>query len=171
MQIYALTTTEIPTYWDDAAFNEAKAICDLVNDDDVLLPQIREHFDLMVDRWFSDIKSLTAPNSTDGLIADWQELARLTLQWGYNSFYLVTLNTLSNTLVKKQRDYGHENIARFGRQGLLIRTHDKVARLENLSKTARQAQNESLVDTVLDVAGYSTIGVMWERGTFLLPLK
>jgi hypothetical protein len=171
MQIYDITTEQHPTYWDDAAFKEAKAICDLVNDDDAFLPQIREHFDLMVERWFSDIKTLATPNSKDALIADWQELARLTLQWGFNSFYLVTLQTLSNTLIKKQRDYGHENIARFGRQGLLIRTHDKVARLENLAKTARQAQNESLTDTVLDIAGYSTIGVMWEQGTFLLPLK
>jgi hypothetical protein len=173
MKIYALTTQEIPTYWDDAAFNEVKAICELLNEDDALLSQMRSHFDLMVDRWFSDIKSLTAPNNTDALVADWQELARLTLQWGSRCFYLVTLNTLTNTLVKKQRDYGHENIARFGRQGLLIRTHDKLARLENLTKVERsyKAQNESITDTVLDIAGYSTIGVMWERGTFLLPLK
>jgi hypothetical protein len=127
----------------------------------------------MVDRWFSDIRTLATQNNTESLIADWQELARLTLQWGFHAYYLVTLNTLSNTLVKKQRDYGHENIARFGRQGLLIRTHDKIARLENLTKVARSyaAQNESITDTVLDIAGYSTIGVMWERGTFLLPLK
>ena len=173
MKIHALTTTEIPTYWDDAAFNEVKAICELLNEDDSYLSQMRSHFDLMADRWFSDIKSLTVPNSTDALVADWQELARLTLQWGSQCHYMVTLNTLTNTLVKKQRDYGHENIARFGRQGLLIRTHDKLARLENLTKVARsyQAQNESITDKVLDIAGYSTIGVMWERGTFLLPLK
>lgn len=162
-----------PTFWDDAAFNEAKAICDLVNDDDAHLHQIREHFDYMVESWFSDIKTLATQNNTELLVADWQKLARLTLQWGFYSYYLVTLNTLSNTLIKKQRDYGHQNIARFGRQGLLIRTHDKIARLENLTKTARsyEAQNESITDTVLDIAGYSTIGVMWERGTFLLPLK
>lgn len=173
MQIFDLTTDNNPTYWDDAAFNEAKAICDLVNDDDVFLHQIREHFDLMVDRWFSDIRALANPNNTEGLIADWQKLGQLTLQWGFHSYYLVTLNTLANTLIKKQRDYGHENIARFGRQGLLIRVHDKIARLENLTKVARsyEAQNESIIDTVLDIAGYSTIGVMWERGTFLLPLK
>ena len=173
MKIYALTTTEIPTYWDDAAFNEVKAICELLNEDDASLSQIRKHFDLMVERWFSDIRALAAPHSRDALVADWQELARLTLQWGSQCHYMVTLNTLTNTLVKKQRDYGHENIARFGRQGLIIRTHDKLARLENLTKVARsyQAQNESIVDTVLDIAGYSAIGVMWERGTFLLPVK
>ena len=173
MQIYDLTTKEIPTYWDDAAFNEVKVICDLLNEDDASLSQIRKHFDLMVDRWFSDIRALAAPPSRDALVSDWQELARLTLQWGSQCHYMVTLNTLTNTLVKKQRDYGHENIARFGRQGLIIRTHDKLARLENLTKVARsyQAQNESITDTVLDIAGYSAIGVMWERGTFLLPVK
>lgn len=173
MQIYDLTTKEIPTYWDDAAFNEVKVICDLLNEDDASLSQIRKHFDLMVERWFSDIRALAAPYSRDALVADWQELARLTLQWGSQCHYMVTLNTLTNTLVKKQRDYGHENIARFGRQGLIIRTHDKLARLENLTKVVRsyQPQNESIVDTVLDIAGYSAIGVMWERGTFLLPVK
>jgi len=173
MKIYDITTQENPAYWDDAAFNEVKVICDLLNEDDAYLSQIRKHFDLMVDRWFSDIRTLATPNGTDALIADWQELARLTLQWGSQCHYMVTLNTLTNTLVKKQRDYGHENIARFGRQGLIIRTHDKLARLENLTKSARsyQAQNESIVDTVLDIAGYSAIGVMWERGTFLLPIK
>ena len=173
MQIYDLTTKEIPTYWDDAAFNEVKVICDLLNEDDASLSQIRKHFDLMVERWFSDIHALAAPYSRDALVADWQELARLTLQWGSQCHYMVTLNTLTNTLVKKQRDYGHENIARFGRQGLIIRTHDKLARLENLTKVVRsyQPQNESIVDTVLDIAGYSAIGVMWERGTFLLPVK
>ena len=76
-------------------------------------------------------------------------------------------------LVRKQMDYGHENIRRFGRIGLIVRMQDKVARLENL--IARGAhedpQNESLFDNVVDVMGYSAIGLMWESQTFLLPLK
>ena len=74
------------------------------------------------------------------------------------------------TLVKKQRDYGPENISRFGRQGLLIRCHDKVARLENLLASGKTPENESIHDTYMDIVGYSAIGIMWESRTFLLPL-
>ena len=82
-------------------------------------------------------------------------------------------NFVHKILVRKQMDYGHENIRRFGRIGLIVRMQDKVARLENLiSKgTGDDPQNESLLDNVVDVMGYSAIGLMWESDTFLLPLK
>lgn len=78
---------------------------------------------------------------------------------------------ITSTLVRKQSDYGHHNIARFGRQGLVVRCHDKVARLKNLHLARHgKAANESLVDTYVDIIGYSAIGMMWERGWFLLDL-
>lgn len=78
---------------------------------------------------------------------------------------------IHRTLVRKQKDYGPENIRRFGRQGLMIRLHDKVARLENLDGGGRGPENESVKDTFLDIVGYCTIGIMWEREEFLLPLE
>lgn len=78
--------------------------------------------------------------------------------------------TVHTTLVRKQRDYGTENIARFGRQGIMVRVHDKVARLENLTQSGKEPSNESIQDTVLDIIGYSAIGIMWENHQFLLPL-
>ena len=79
---------------------------------------------------------------------------------------------ITETLIRKQRDYGHHNIARFGRQGVLVRCHDKVARLKNLQLSrGGAAQNESVADTYLDIIGYSAIGMMWERGWFLLDLN
>ena len=77
---------------------------------------------------------------------------------------------IHRTLVRKQKDYGPENIRRFGRQGLMIRLHDKVARLENLDGGGRGPENESVVDTFLDIVGYCAIGIMWERQEFLLPV-
>ena len=78
---------------------------------------------------------------------------------------------ISSTLVRKQTDYGHHNIARFGRRGLVVRCHDKIARLKNLHLArSGQAANESLTDTYTDIIGYSAIGMMWERGWFLLDL-
>jgi len=73
-------------------------------------------------------------------------------------------------LVRKQHDYGHHNIARFGRAGLLVRMHDKVARLENLLEFLKSPENESVVDNFIDVIGYASIGIMWEKNWFLLPL-
>lgn len=75
------------------------------------------------------------------------------------------------TLIKKQRDYGPDNIARFGRQGLIVRMHDKIARLENLTSRNAAPNNESIADNVLDVIGYAAIGIMWENDKFLLPMK
>ena len=78
---------------------------------------------------------------------------------------------IHSIVTKKQHDYGHENIARFGRTGLLVRMHDKIARLENLLESQRAAENESINDNVFDVIGYSCVAMMWEDGTFLLPLE
>lgn len=79
-------------------------------------------------------------------------------------------DSILETLIKKQKDYGHENISRFGRYGLLVRTHDKLARLINLQKTKNNPENESVTDTYTDIVGYSAIGMMLERGWFGLPL-
>ena len=81
---------------------------------------------------------------------------------------------ITDTLIKKQKDYGPKNISRFGLNGLVIRTHDKIARIENLlSKpdgVKNAVENESVYDTLLDIGGYAAIALMWSRGTFLLPL-
>lgn len=77
---------------------------------------------------------------------------------------------VQNTLIRKQKDYGPENIARFGLNGIVIRTHDKVARLENLASKGLKASNESFDDTLLDIIGYSAVALMWINGTFLYPM-
>lgn len=74
-------------------------------------------------------------------------------------------------LCNKQQDYGHENIAKFGRDGILVRIHDKIARLEHLTRPDAPApKNETIRDNYLDVIGYCVIGAMWEAEEFLLPL-
>lgn len=173
MHIFDLTTQDTPTNWDDSAQIEAVAIFESLDNEDVFLPHIRHHFDLMVDRWFSDITTLAHKNAPELIVNDWKKLGKITLNWGRQCHHPVSLEELHETLVRKQRDYGHQNIARFGRQGLLIRVHDKIARLENLSTFASTdtPNFESIQDTVMDIAGYSTIGMMWEKRTFLLPLK
>lgn len=76
-----------------------------------------------------------------------------------------------HVLVKKQKDYGTDNINRFGRLGLLVRIHDKIARLENLIVKGVGPENESLFDNYMDVVNYCAIGMMVEQEWFLIPLE
>lgn len=82
---------------------------------------------------------------------------------------------ISSTVIKKQHDYGPNNIAKFGLYGIMIRLHDKIARLENLLSSTRSGNNavgdETVFDTLTDVVGYSTVGIMWLNNHFLLPLS
>lgn len=78
---------------------------------------------------------------------------------------------VKKTVIAKQKDYGPKNISRFGINGLVIRIHDKVARLENLLSKNNSPQNESLMDTLLDIIGYSVIAMMWINHTFLFNLS
>lgn len=80
----------------------------------------------------------------------------------------LSLSGIADTVISKQHDYGHDNIAQFGEIGLVVRLADKVARIANLA--GREAQNESLKDSYLDVCGYTVLFRMWRDGTFLLPL-
>lgn len=77
------------------------------------------------------------------------------------------------TVINKQKDYGHHNIAMFGITGLVIRIHDKIARAENLLQKENMQNavaGESLYDTFLDIIGYSIIAIMWLNNTFMYEL-
>lgn len=75
-------------------------------------------------------------------------------------------------LVKKQHDYGHGNILKFGADGVVVRLWDKIARYKNLTKRSTSIpMNESLDDTLMDIIGYSVIWMMIDDNTFVLPLK
>ena len=79
---------------------------------------------------------------------------------------------VADIVIKKQHDYGHDNIMAFKEQGLVVRLSDKVARLKNLLWTNIDApKNEPIEDTFIDVAGYAIIGLMLANNTFLYELK
>ena len=83
-------------------------------------------------------------------------------------------------IAHKQYNYGPRNILDFGILGIIIRTNDKVARLNNLMNN-RSAESsladETIVDTLSDLMGYSIVAAMLadtiEDGTsfFELPLS
>ena len=64
----------------------------------------------------------------------------------------------------------HYGMDKFGQTGLTVRVHDKLARLEHLTATGAAPSHESRADTVLDLVGYSVIGLMLARGWFDYPL-
>ena len=76
---------------------------------------------------------------------------------------------LYDILVKKQKDYGPDNIRKSPGgplNGLTVRLYDKIARLNNLLQTGALPENESLRDTFIDIANYGVIGVMILDDTF-----
>jgi hypothetical protein len=74
------------------------------------------------------------------------------------------------TIIGKQRMYGHGNIARFGVPGIAVRLNDKLERLKNLQKHDGPVLFEPIQDTWLDVCGYSVIALMWLNDWFMLDL-
>lgn len=79
-------------------------------------------------------------------------------------------NDIVKLVCKKQHDYGHKNITNFGVVGVAIRVCDKIARIENLKKDITP-NNESLLDSYLDIIGYAMIATMLDEGSFSLKLE
>lgn len=79
--------------------------------------------------------------------------------------------TILETVVQRQQKYGPTNITQGGWVGLVVRTSDKVARLDNMVEWGRGAfADESVADTWLDVVGYSGVACMSHADHFSLPL-
>lgn len=71
-----------------------------------------------------------------------------------------TADTNIMLLLKKHKDYGPLNIANApggALNGLRVRMHDKLARINHLIDTGAEAQNESLIDSFVDLANYALI--------------
>lgn len=80
-----------------------------------------------------------------------------------------TVTDLYNLLCQKQHDYGSSNILDSivdPQTALLVRLGDKFARLKNLHQKNREAKNETVRDTVVDIAGYAVLLLMVMDGTF-----
>lgn len=149
--------------WNVAAAAVVKFI--FSQDSEGTLESTRAHLDGMISNYW-----LKGGDPT----ADWVKLGAIGLAAGRDVGVFPKddfSEEVAAVLVRKQTDYGHENISRFGLNGILVRMHDKIARLENLTSRGVNPENESLYDNYLDLLGYATIGVMWAEGTFLMPLE
>jgi hypothetical protein len=66
-------------------------------------------------------------------------------------------------LLKKHNDYGPLNIAQSpggAVNGLRVRMHDKLARINHLVDKGGDPDNESLRDSFMDLANYALIGAL-----------
>lgn len=66
-------------------------------------------------------------------------------------------------LVRKHRDYGPRNISNSpggAINGLRVRMHDKMARINHLVDSGKEPDNESLRDSFMDLANYAVIALM-----------
>jgi hypothetical protein len=79
-----------------------------------------------------------------------------------------TFFELQDLLLSKHRDYGPSNIAEApggAINGLRVRMHDKLARINNLYSNVDNApEHESFEDSFKDMANYAIIGLLVLRG-------
>ena len=72
--------------------------------------------------------------------------------------------SMVETFAKKNHDYGNSFFESLDKRGLvaaLVRMEDKMNRLDSLSEREAKVTDESLIDTLLDLANYSIMTSMW----------
>lgn len=77
------------------------------------------------------------------------------------------MKELAGLLISKHQDYGPTNIANApggALNGLRVRMHDKLARINNLVDNGKDPKYESLEDSFKDLANYAVIALMVMRG-------
>ena len=156
-------------YWDDAAGAAVQYITSRDHPARLgTIAALRRIEDKLIAEYFDKEPEVLDPRTIQNIWASIGAEAFLLAAKQNENF---SVEYVRKVLVRKQTDYGPENIRRFGRRGLIVRMHDKVARLENLLSSGSKPNNESIADNILDVIGYAAIGIMWEGDQFLLPLK
>jgi len=82
-----------------------------------------------------------------------------------------TYDEAEKLLLKKHKDYGPKNISGSpggAVNGLRVRMHDKLARINHLYDSGATPENESLRDSFIDMANYAIIAMLvldgkWDR--------
>lgn len=75
-------------------------------------------------------------------------------------------NSLTKIYQAKNQDYGNSfemSLYKFGLVASIIRLSDKMNRIESLSQTKARVKDESIEDTLLDLANYAIMTVIWLR--------
>jgi hypothetical protein len=89
--------------------------------------------------------------------------SRPVLSDNVEQFMSITHN-MAKTYAAKNHDYGNsfeQSLDKFGLVASVVRLGDKMNRIESLTKKEAQVKDESIKDTLLDMANYAIITVMW----------
>lgn len=92
-----------------------------------------------------------------------EELKQQVIQEKFEATLSVKFLEAEELLVKKHKDYGPKNISESPGgplNGLRVRMHDKLARINHLYDSGATPENESLRDSFIDMANYSIIALM-----------
>ena len=79
------------------------------------------------------------------------------------SFMDITTN-MAKTYAAKNHDYGNsfeQSCNKFGIIASVVRLGDKMNRIESLTFNKAKVKDESIKDTLLDLANYAIMTVMW----------
>lgn len=75
---------------------------------------------------------------------------------------------MAKTYAAKNHDYGNsfsESLNEFGLVAAVVRIGDKMNRIKSLIKKEAEVKDESIQDTLLDMANYCIMTVMWMNKT------
>lgn len=92
--------------------------------------------------------------------------SRPVLSDNVQSFMDITTD-MAKTYAAKNHDYGNsfeQSLDKFGLLAAVVRMGDKMNRIESLSKKEAEVKDESIKDTLLDLANYAIMTVMWLDG-------
>lgn len=73
-------------------------------------------------------------------------------------------DSMVKTYEAKNHDYGNsfdQSLNEFGLVSSVVRLGDKMNRIKSLSKKEAEVKDESIKDTLLDLANYAIMTVMW----------
>jgi hypothetical protein len=74
--------------------------------------------------------------------------------------YSNILKRMDDTHTRKNHDYGdaaYQGYKKFGPAYFLVQLHNKLSRLESLTNKTQQVKDESIDDTLLDMANYAVM--------------
>lgn len=88
----------------------------------------------------------------------WQLFAKLTPD-EFDTVLGMVLRDMHDLLVAKNQSYGPANLTKFGDEGVLVRTSDKLERLIHMRQQGIDitAVGENALDAWVDIAGYALL--------------
>lgn len=130
------------------------------------MKNMNDKLESIIDR-IEDVSNLLPLEEAEILYNIIQELNDMRHIFGSESgeFRDIT-NSMIQTYQAKNQDYGNsfeKTLDRFGLVASIIRLSDKMNRIESLSQKKAKVESESIEDTLLDLANYAIMTVIWLR--------